>query len=115
MFRKLFAAIMASLLVVGGLFAEEIKGAFKKFEDGKVTVTVDGKNVTYKVDPDAKQKRKTKDGTEKEFEVAKMLAAPFLKEGTKITLTVENDVVKGARPEFNFKGKGFKKKEPTDN
>jgi formylglycine-generating enzyme required for sulfatase activity len=38
MFRKFFAVVIAAMLVVGGLFAEEIKGVFKKFEDGKVTI-----------------------------------------------------------------------------
>ena len=46
--RKFFAALVALTLVVGGLFAEDIKGVFKKFEDGKVTIdVVDSK--TWKV------------------------------------------------------------------
>ena len=39
-----FVAIAVVLgLAAGGLFAEEIKAVFKKYEDGKLTVTVDDK------------------------------------------------------------------------
>ncbi len=106
MVRKLVASVVAMLLVVGGLFAEEIKGVFKKYEDGKVTVDVDGKDMTYKVDPEAKIKRKGKDGVEKEFELTKMFSAPFIKSGeTKMTLTVEKEMVTNAKMEFKGKGK----------
>jgi hypothetical protein len=88
MYRKLLAAFVASLLAVGGLFAEEIKGAFKKFEDNKVTVLVDGNEKTFKVDPNAKTKFK-----DKEIELTKIFASPKLKEGMKLVLTVENDTV----------------------
>jgi len=94
MVRKVFAAVVASLLVVGGLFADEIKGKFVKYEDGKVTVDVDGKEKSYKVDPDAKIKRK-KDGVEKEVELTKMFS--FAKKDTGVTLTVESDIVKNAK------------------
>ena len=69
MFRKFFAAIVASMLVVGGLFADEIKGVFKKFDDGKVTISVDDKEKTYKVDKDATVKVKKEDD---EFKVIEM-------------------------------------------
>ena len=61
MFRKFLAAFVAMTLMVGGLFAEEIKGVFKKYEDGKVTISVDDKEKTYKVDKDAKVKIKKKE------------------------------------------------------
>ena len=54
MFRKFFAAVVALTLVVGGLFADDIKGVFKKFEDGKVTVAVDGKEKITKAKKDKK-------------------------------------------------------------
>lgn len=85
MFRKLLASVVASLLIVGGLFAEEIKGVFKKFEDGKVTVEVDGKLAEYKVG-DAKQKIKGKD-------VAISDVLPKVKADTKVIFTVENGMV----------------------
>lgn len=109
MYRRFIAVVIAAMLVCGGLLAEEIKGVFKKFEDNKVTVDVDGKEKTYKVDPDAKIKRKGKDGNETEVELTKMLSSKFLKDGTKLTLTVEKEMVTNAKVEFNFK------KKKTDN
>jgi ribosomal protein L21E len=103
MFRKCFAAVVALMLVAGGLFAEEIKAVFKKFEEGKVTVTVDEKEKTYKVDPDATVKFKTKGGEEKEFKVVDSFRR--YKEGDKVTLTVKDDVVTGAKREFMRKKK----------
>ncbi len=100
MFRKFFAAVVATVLVVGGLFAEEIKGVFKKFEDGKVTVMVDDKEKSFKVDPDAKVKYK-----DKEFPLTK--AMERWKDGMKVTLTVDKDVVTAGKGEF--------KKKKTDN
>jgi len=94
MFRKFFAAAVALALVVGGLFADEVKGVFKKYEDGKVTVEVDGKEKTYKVSTDAKVKFK-----DKEFALTDSFKR--YKDGAKITLTVDKDVVtaaKGERP-----------------
>jgi hypothetical protein len=106
MFRKFLAVVLGSMLAVGGLFADEIKGVFKKFEDGKLTfVDADGKEKTYKVDPDAKFKRKGKDGTETEVEVTKMLQSKFMKDGSKITVTVEKDMVTKVVPEFGRKKK----------
>ena len=71
MFRKFVAVAVAATLVVGGLFAEEIKGVFSKFEDNTLTIKVpdkDGKEKTFKIDPDLKVNRKFgKDGEEKEF------------------------------------------------
>lgn len=90
MFRKFFAAFVALALVAGGLFAEDIKGVFKKFEDGKVTIDVDGKEKTYKVDENATIKIKIKD-MEKEFKLVDSLKR--YKDGTKATFTVTNDTV----------------------
>lgn len=105
MFRKFLAVMLGSMLVVGGLFAEEIKGVFKKFEDGKLTfLDADGKEKTIKVDPDAKQKRKTKDG-ETEIEVTKVCQSKFMKADAKITVTVEKDMVTKVVPEFGRKKK----------
>ena len=95
MYRKLVAAFVAMMLAVGGLFAEEVSGIFKKFEDGKVTVSVDGKEKTYAVDPKAAIKFKTKDGTEKEVPLTKMFGRA--KDGANIVLQVEDNVVKGAK------------------
>jgi len=73
MFRKFFAAIVASMLVIGGLFADEVKGIFKSAAGGKITLTVDGKDKEYKAGEKVK--------TEK------------LKEGAKVVATVDGDTV----------------------
>jgi hypothetical protein len=101
MFRKCFAAIVASVLVVGGLFAEDIKGVFQKFEDGKVTIKVDDKEKTYKVDENASIKIKTKGGDEKEIKLVDSFKR--YKEGQTVTLTLKDDVVTGAKREFKKK------------
>jgi hypothetical protein len=91
MFRKCVAAFAALVICVGAIFAEEIKGVFVKFEDGKVTVKVDDKDKTYEVDKDAVVKFK-----DKEFPLTK--AMERWKEGDKVILEVEKDkVVKGKR------------------
>lgn len=92
MFRKFFAALVAMTLVVGGLFADEIKGVFKKFEDGKVTVEVDGKEKAYKVNADAKVKVKDK-------EIALTDTFKAWKDGQKATFTVEKDEITKAKKE----------------
>jgi len=112
MFRKFFAVAIAATLVVGGLFAEEIKGVFKKFEDNNLTILVpdkDGKEKTFKIDPDLKVKRKFgKDGEEKEFPITKMLG--FQKEGAEVTVvTDDKGVVTDVKTKFG-RG-GFKKKD----
>jgi hypothetical protein len=89
--RKIVALSLALFLSVGALLAEEIKGVFKKYEDGKVTITVEDKEKTFPVDTEAKLKFKGKDGTEKEVGLTDMMK--FMKEGTKVTLTVEKDKV----------------------
>lgn len=90
MFRKFFAAVVAVMLVVGGLFADEIKGVFKKLDGGKVTIEVDGKASEYKVSADAKVKMKDK-------EVALTDALGNWKDGQKGTFTVEGGTVVKAK------------------
>ena len=93
MFRKFFAALVALTLVVGGLFAEDIKGVFKKFEDGKVTIAVDGKEKAYKVNADAKVKF-----GKKEIPLVDVLKNEKLwKDGANGTFTVEKDEVTVAK------------------
>jgi len=110
MFRKFFAVAIAAALVVGGLFAEEIKGVFSKFEDNTLTIKVpdkDGKDKTFKIDPDLKTKIKGKDGEEKEVSVTKMLGRA--KEGAEITVITD---AKGTVTDVKGKfGRGGKKKD----
>ena len=86
MFRKFFAVAVALTLCVGGLFAEEIKGVFKKFEGEKVTIDVEGKDKTYKVNSSAKQKYK-----KEETLVTDVLKN--WKDGDKGTFTLDKDEV----------------------
>lgn len=92
MFRKFFAAFVALTLVVGGLFADDVMGIFKKFEDGKVTIDVDGKEKTYKVNADAK----VKVGKDQK-EVLLTEAFKNWKDGQKATFTVDKDEVTKAK------------------
>ncbi len=96
MVRKLVALSLLLVLAVGSAFAEEIMGVFKKYDDGKVTVTVGDKDKTYKVSTTAEIK--TKKGA---FPLTK--AFEKMKEGSKVTLVVENDEVTGLK---RGKGKG---------
>jgi hypothetical protein len=102
MICKSLAVMITGLFCVGGLFAEEIKGVFKKFEDGKLTVDVNDEEKTYKVSPDTKFKRKTPDG-EKEYDLAEALSSKFLKDGTPIIVVVEKGRVLDFRIDLKSK------------
>ena len=101
MVRKFAAALVALVIGVGAVFAEEIRGTFVKFADGKLTVKVDDKDKDYKVPADLKIKRKGKDGTEQEVLASERLGK--MKEGQKLTLDVDGDTVKGFKQERNKK------------
>jgi hypothetical protein len=97
MIRKFAAALVAIVIAVGAVFADEVKGTFVKLADGKLTIKVDDKEKEYKVPADAKVKRKNKDGVEEEV----LLSDRFkrFKEGSKLTLTVEGETVKDVKGE----------------
>ena len=103
MVRKFAAALVALVIAVGAVFAEEVRGVFVKFTDGKLTVKVDDKEKEYKVPDDLTVKFKGKGGEEKEFPVKGMLGR--MKEGTKLKLEVEGDTVKKVTPERGGKRK----------
>lgn len=106
MFRKCAAALVALVLVMGSVFAEEVKGAFVKFADGKLTVKVDDKEKEYKVPADLKIKRKNKNGDEIELVVTDMLnKLNDAKNKPNLTLDVDKDTVKGVKVERKQKGK----------
>jgi len=92
MFRKLTAVAVALMLVVGGLYAEEIKGEFVKVDGGKVTIKVDGKEKSYKI-----ADVKVKIGKDKEGQLSEALGK--WKEGTKGTFNVDKDEVNSAKKE----------------
>ena len=91
MVRKFAAALVVLAIAVGAVFAEEVRGTFVKFTDGKLTLKVDDKEKDYKIPSDLKVKRKGKDGEVKEYSAADALGKA--KEGTEITLTVDGDKV----------------------
>jgi hypothetical protein len=92
MIRKFAAALVAVVIAVGTVFADEIKCTFVKFADGKLTVKVDDKEKEYKVPADLKIKRKGKDGTETEVLASEGLGK--MKEGSKLIVTEEGGTVK---------------------
>jgi hypothetical protein len=90
MVRKFAAALVALAIVVGAVFAEDVKGTFVKFVDGKLTIKVDDKEKEYKIPADLKVKYKAK-GEEKEVLASERLGKA--KEGREVTLTVDGEKV----------------------
>src|SRR5262249_28086239 len=90
MLRKFAAALVAVVIAAGSIFAEEVKGAFVKFADGKLTIKGDEKEKDYKIPADLKVKYKVK-GEEKEGLASDRLGKA--KEGSEVTLTVDGDKV----------------------
>ena len=81
-------------------FADEIKGTFVKYADGKLTLKVDDKDKEFNIPADLKVKRKFgKDGEEKEIAVRDILSSKFMKEGTKMTVTTDGDKVTDVKME----------------
>lgn len=99
MYRKFLAALVALVIGVGAIFAEEISAIFVKYDEGKLTLKVDDKEKTFDVDKDAKMTIKIK-GEEKEVLLVDSLKR--YKEGRKVKVTVEKDKVTKVVPE----GKG---------
>jgi hypothetical protein len=100
MIRKFAAALVALVIGFGAVFAEEVKGVFVKFADGKLTLKVDDKEKEFKIPEDLKVKRKIK-GEEKEIVVQDMLKGKFMKEGTtKLIVTTEGDKVTDVKVDF---------------
>ena len=95
MVRKFAAALVALVIAVGAVFAEEVRATFVKFSDGTLTVKVDDREKEYKVSDDLKVKFKGKDGEYKEFPANRMFSK--MKEGTPLVLDVEKGEVKGVK------------------
>src|ERR1700676_947375 len=94
MYRKFAAALVALVIAVGAIFAEEIKAVFVKYEDGTITVKVDDKEKKYKVTDETKVKF-----GKKEVAATKVLEKGYIKEGRKLTLTVEKEALTVIEPE----------------
>src|SRR5438309_8201935 len=90
MVRKFAAALVAIVIATGSLFAEEVKGMFVKFADGKLTLKVDDKEKEYTIPADLKVKYKAK-GEEKEALASERLGKA--KEGAEVTLKVDGEKV----------------------
>jgi hypothetical protein len=105
MVRKFAAALVAVVIAVGSIFADEVKGTFVKFADGTLTIKVDDKEKEYKIPADLKGKRKGKDGAETEYSVTDMLKGKFMKEGAKLTVVTDGGKVTEVKME---RGKGKK-------
>jgi hypothetical protein len=90
MVRKFAAALVAIVIATGSIFAEDVKGVFVKFADGKLTLKVDDKEKEYKIPADLKVKYKQK-GEEKEALASERLGKA--KEGSEVTLTLDGDKV----------------------
>ena len=108
MVRKFAAALVAVVIAVGSVFADEVKGAFVKFADGTLTLKVDDKEKEYKIPSDLKIKFKGKDGEEKEVSASESLER--MNKGKfkpTVVLTTEGEKVTGVKYEFKGgKGKG---------
>jgi len=77
MIRKFSTALTALLLLVSGVYAEEVKGIFKKAEGGKITIEVDGKA--------------------KEYKTGEKVKTDKLKEGAKVILDVDGETAKSVK------------------
>jgi hypothetical protein len=107
MVRKFTAALVALVIAVGSVFADEVKGVFVKFADGTLTLKVDDKDKEYKIPADLKYKRKNfKTGEEEEVNARESLERmeKFGKFKPTIILTVDGDKVTNMKTEFK-KGK----------
>jgi len=88
MLRTFMGALLAVVIVGGILLADEAKGKFKKVEKGTVTITVDGKDVEYKIGKQTKVYDGDTEVTDKK-ERQKLLKG--LTEGTEITVNYDKD------------------------
>jgi hypothetical protein len=101
MLRQLVCAAAALVLCAGGLLAGEYKGKVKSVDAAKstITVTVNDKDMTFKVTDDTKIVRGKKD-------VAKRLAAKvFQQEGAEVTVLTTGEGSKEVATEIKVKGK----------
>lgn len=100
---RVLAALVLVVMGAAVCLAAEVQGTVKKVEKGKITVTVDDKETTYPVQKDARiisaTQTKNKAGKlkEKSSDLAGGLTA--VKVGSKVSLTVEKEIVGEAEKE----------------
>jgi hypothetical protein len=93
MLRRLVCGLAALVLMTGILIAEEVKAKFKSYEKGSLTVTVKGKEQTFKLDKQTKVfngddevKGKEKGKLFKELDEKAEVTVTFDKDGEKTTV-----------------------------
>ncbi len=90
MLKKFVGGLVALLVCVGFIIADEAKGKLKSYEKGSITLTVDGKDKTFKL---GKETKVTKGGTEVTGkDKGKLLKE--LKAGDEVTVVYEGKDVK---------------------
>lgn len=100
MIRRFAAIAIVAVLALGAAFAEEVKGTFVKYADGKLTIKVDDKEKEFTVPADLKIKRKGKDGNETETNARESLEkmSKFMEKApTKPTLILDVEKRRGQR------------------
>src|SRR5262245_3884181 len=98
MVRKFAAALVASVIACGSVWADEIKGTFVKFADGKLTIKVDDKEKEFKIPADLKVKQKNKKTGEEE-EVLLSERVSKYKEGQAVIVITDGDKVTNVKRE----------------
>jgi hypothetical protein len=87
MLRKLACGLVVVALFAGFVLADEVKGKFKKWNKGTITLTVDGKDVEYK----GNKEMKVVHGDEELKGKDRRKVFQDLKEGTEVTVTYDKD------------------------
>jgi hypothetical protein len=86
MLRKLICGLFALAVCAGALLAEDIQGTLKKYENRKITITVDDKDKTFDVAKDVKVYRVNR----KTLNITDVKGGlPKVKTGTIVTITTE--------------------------
>src|SRR5262249_34615349 len=97
MVRKFAAALVALVIAFGSVWADEIKGTFVKFADGKLTIKVDDKDKDFKIPAGLKVKGKNREGVEEEVLLSERLAK--VKEGANVTVVTDGNKVTNVKVE----------------
>jgi hypothetical protein len=102
MVRKFAAALVVLVIGFGSVFAEEVKGAFVKFADGKLTLKVEDKEKEFKIPSDLKMKNRKGEEIPASESLTKIGEGKFK---PTVVLTTDGDKVTAVKYEFKGKGK----------
>lgn len=97
--RTFVCAVVALLLCVSGVQADEVKGKIKKVGNHTLTVTVDGKDLEVQIGKDTKLLAPNGDA------LKDGLKNPHLKEGTEVVAQVEKKDGKAVASEVKLVAK----------